>query len=152
MGPESEISGSLKNLKPEEKGLWAKFNRHIHVLVIPKFGGSTIDQKRSQCIEQQWQPHQNKYNSYSLTSFCCISVTLAPIEPNFRLNSTGGLFLTIISLNYTLLIIFTLIYANKPPFYSSISANAILMPYIRTELHKKIFHYNKSHQEQYVWQ
>ena len=37
-GPESEISGSLKNLKPEKIGLWAKFNRHIHVLVIPKFG------------------------------------------------------------------------------------------------------------------
>ena len=32
-GLESEISGSLKNLKPEKIGLWAKFNRHIHVLV-----------------------------------------------------------------------------------------------------------------------
>ena len=39
-GPESEISGSLKNLKPEKIGLRAKFNRHIHVLVIPKFGGA----------------------------------------------------------------------------------------------------------------
>ena len=35
-GPESEISGMLKNLKPEKIGLLAKFNRHIHVL-IPKF-------------------------------------------------------------------------------------------------------------------
>ena len=34
-GPETEISGSLKNLKPEKIGLWAKFNRRIHVLVIP---------------------------------------------------------------------------------------------------------------------
>ena len=42
-GPESEISGSLKNMKPEKIGLWAKFNRHIQVLVIPKFGGSTRD-------------------------------------------------------------------------------------------------------------
>ena len=40
LGPETEISGSLKNLKPEKIGLWAKFNRHIHVLVIPKFGGA----------------------------------------------------------------------------------------------------------------
>ena len=39
-GPEYEYSGSLKNLKPEKIGLWAKFNRHIHVLVIPKFGGA----------------------------------------------------------------------------------------------------------------
>ena len=37
-GPESEISCSLKNLKPEKIGLCAKFNRHIHVLVIPKLG------------------------------------------------------------------------------------------------------------------
>ena len=35
-GPESEISGSLKNLKPEKIGLRAKFNRHIHVLVIDR--------------------------------------------------------------------------------------------------------------------
>ena len=35
-GPESEISGSLKNLKPEKIGPWVKFNRHIHVLVISK--------------------------------------------------------------------------------------------------------------------
>ena len=34
----SQISGSLKNLKPEKIGLRAKFNRHIHVLVTPKFG------------------------------------------------------------------------------------------------------------------
>ena len=40
MGPESEISGSLKNLRPEKIGLLAKFNRHIHVLVIPEFGGA----------------------------------------------------------------------------------------------------------------
>ena len=40
MGVPSEISGSLKNLTPEKIGLWAKFNRHIHVLVIPKFGGA----------------------------------------------------------------------------------------------------------------
>ena len=39
-GPESQISGSLKNLKPEKIYLWAKFNRDIHVLVIPKFGGT----------------------------------------------------------------------------------------------------------------
>ena len=31
---------ALKNLKPEKIGLWAKFNRHIHVLVIPKFWGA----------------------------------------------------------------------------------------------------------------
>ena len=37
-GRESEILGSLKNLKPETIGLLTKFNRHIHVL-IPKFGG-----------------------------------------------------------------------------------------------------------------
>ena len=36
-GPESEISGSLKNLKQRTR---AKFNRHIHVLVIPKFRGA----------------------------------------------------------------------------------------------------------------
>ena len=32
---ESEISGSLKNLKPEKIGLWANFNRRIHVLILP---------------------------------------------------------------------------------------------------------------------
>ena len=52
----SEISGSLKNLKPEKIGLWSKFNQHIHVLVIPKI----LDLKKSQCIGQQWPPHQNK--------------------------------------------------------------------------------------------
>ena len=41
-GPDSEMSGSLKNLKPEKIGLRAKFNRHIHVLVIPKFGGAQL--------------------------------------------------------------------------------------------------------------
>ena len=35
MGPESEISRSKKNLKPENIGLQAKFNRRIHILVIP---------------------------------------------------------------------------------------------------------------------
>ena len=59
-GPESEISGSLKNLKPEKVGLWANFNLHIHVL-IPKIRGSTIDLKRLRCIVHQWPPHQNKY-------------------------------------------------------------------------------------------
>ena len=39
LGAESEISGSLKNLKPEKIGLSAKFNRYVHFLVIPKFGG-----------------------------------------------------------------------------------------------------------------
>jgi hypothetical protein len=39
-GPESEISGLLKNLKPEKIGLRAKFNWHIHILVIPKFRGA----------------------------------------------------------------------------------------------------------------
>ena len=34
MGPESEISGLLRNLKPEKIGLWAKCNRGIHILVI----------------------------------------------------------------------------------------------------------------------
>jgi hypothetical protein len=36
-GNESEISGSLKNLKPEKVGLLETFNRYIQVL-IPKFG------------------------------------------------------------------------------------------------------------------
>ena len=35
-----------------KKGLWGKFNRNIHVLIISKFRG---DLKRS-----QWPPHQNK--------------------------------------------------------------------------------------------
>ena len=42
--PVSEISGSLKNLKPEKIGLLAKFNRHIHVLVS-KFGEHNRSQK-----------------------------------------------------------------------------------------------------------
>ena len=37
LSPESEISGLLKNLKPEKIDFWAKFNRYTHVL-IPKFG------------------------------------------------------------------------------------------------------------------
>ena len=40
MGPESEISGSSKNIKPEKNSPLSKINRHIHVLVIPKFGGA----------------------------------------------------------------------------------------------------------------
>ena len=61
-GPESEISGSLKNFNPEKIGFWAKFNRHIHFL-IPKIRGSTIDLKRSPCIGQQWPPHKKKTNT-----------------------------------------------------------------------------------------
>ena len=38
-GTESEILGSLNNLKPEKIGLSAKCNRHFQVL-IPKFGGA----------------------------------------------------------------------------------------------------------------
>ena len=52
-GSESEISGSLKNLKPEKIGLWAKFNRHIHVLVIPE----------KVAVHWEWLPHQNKYKN-----------------------------------------------------------------------------------------
>ena len=47
MGPESEIQGSLKNLKLEKIGLWTKFNLHIHVRVIPKNSGNTIDIQKS---------------------------------------------------------------------------------------------------------
>ena len=36
--PESEISGSLKKLKPEKIGPWENFIRHIHVLVILQIG------------------------------------------------------------------------------------------------------------------
>ena len=46
----SENSGSLKNLKPEKIGLWAKFNRHIsrpdtYIL------GSTIDLNK---VAEHW--------------------------------------------------------------------------------------------------
>ena len=34
VGPESEISCSLKNIKPEKIGIWENFNRRIRVLVI----------------------------------------------------------------------------------------------------------------------
>ena len=57
------MSGSLKNLKPEKIGPWAKFNRHIHVL-IPKSGGA-------QCIVQQWPPYQNKYKYNIISFFTC---------------------------------------------------------------------------------
>ena len=40
VGPEPGISGSLKNLKPEKIVLRANFNRHFHILLIPKFGGT----------------------------------------------------------------------------------------------------------------
>ena len=45
--------------------LWAKFNRHIHVLVIFKFGGTQYILKRSQSIGQEWPPHQ--YNTIQRT-------------------------------------------------------------------------------------
>jgi hypothetical protein len=35
MGPESGISGLLKNLKPEKIGLSVKLNGHIHVPIKP---------------------------------------------------------------------------------------------------------------------
>jgi hypothetical protein len=38
--PSLRFQGSSKNLKPEKIGLIAKFNRRIHVLVIPKFEGA----------------------------------------------------------------------------------------------------------------
>ena len=38
------------NLKPEKIGLRAKFNRHIHVLVIPKFG----EHNRSEKVAVNW--------------------------------------------------------------------------------------------------
>ena len=41
----SPISGSLKKLKPENIGLLAKFNRHIHILVISQFGEHNRSQK-----------------------------------------------------------------------------------------------------------
>ena len=51
----------VKEARAWKIDLWAKFNRHIHVLVIPKFGGAQYILKRSQCIGQQWPPHQSKY-------------------------------------------------------------------------------------------
>ena len=60
-GSESEISGSLKNLKPEKIGLWAKFNRHIHVLVIPKFGGAQYILKCRSSLGSN--DHSIKYNT-----------------------------------------------------------------------------------------
>ena len=35
----------VKNFMPEKIGLWAKFNQHIHVLVIPKFAEHNRSQK-----------------------------------------------------------------------------------------------------------
>ena len=37
-GPESDISSSLKNFKPEKIDLCAKFNRHIHAVQIQTDG------------------------------------------------------------------------------------------------------------------
>ena len=62
-GSKSEISDLLKNLKPEKIGFWGKFNRHIHALIILKFGVAQQILKRSQCIRQQWPPHQYNRNS-----------------------------------------------------------------------------------------
>ena len=47
-----EISGSLKNLKPEKIGLLAKINRHIYVLVS-KFGEHNRSQKGHSALGQQ---------------------------------------------------------------------------------------------------
>ena len=63
-----KFSSEAYFLRPEKIGLWANFNRHIYVLVIHKFGGSTIDLKRSQYIRQQWPPYQNKCKQYYLWS------------------------------------------------------------------------------------
>ena len=59
---ESQILGSLKNLKPEKIGLWEKLIQHIHVL-IRKFGGAQYVFKKLLCIGEQWPPHQNKYKN-----------------------------------------------------------------------------------------
>ena len=59
-GPESEISGSLKNLKPEKIGLWAKFNRYIYVLVS-KFG---------------------EHNRYKMVAVHCAAMTTPLIQYN----------------------------------------------------------------------
>ena len=58
--PESEISSSLKNLKPEKIGLWAKFNRHIHVLVISKFGGAHNRSKKVAVLRAAMTTHSIK--------------------------------------------------------------------------------------------
>ena len=54
-GSESEISGSLKNRKPGKIGLWAKFNRYIHVLVS-KFGEHNRSQKGSTALGNNDHP------------------------------------------------------------------------------------------------
>ena len=40
--PGGTLSWGLKYLKPEKIGLWAKFNRHIHVLVLKFVGAQKI--------------------------------------------------------------------------------------------------------------
>ena len=69
-GPESEISGSLKNLKPEKICLWAKFNRHIHVLVTPKFRGAQLILERSQCIGRNDHPIKTDTNTIIIIYYC----------------------------------------------------------------------------------
>ena len=66
MGPESEISGLFKNLKPEKIDFWAKFNRHIHVLVIPKFGGAQYILKGRSALGNN--DHPIKTNTTYITS------------------------------------------------------------------------------------
>ena len=77
MGPESGISVSLKNLKPKKIGLWAKFNRHIHVLVIPKFGEHNRSQKGRSALGSNDHPintakfdrNNTLYSFQTLTTF-----------------------------------------------------------------------------------
>ena len=61
----------LNNLKTEKIGLWAKFNRHIHVLNT-YIRRSTIALKRSQCIGQQWPPLQYNTIQYNPESSSCV--------------------------------------------------------------------------------
>ena len=59
---------SLKNLKPEKIGLWAKFNRHIHVL-IAKFGERNRSYKGDSALGSNDHPIntiQYKYNNESI--------------------------------------------------------------------------------------
>ena len=60
-GPESEISGSLKNLKPEKIGLWAKFNRHIHVPV--HWAGMTTPSKQYNTIHNTISEYYRLWSS-----------------------------------------------------------------------------------------
>ena len=73
----TEISGSLKNLRPEKIGLWAIFNRHILVLVS-KFGEHNRSQEGPSALGSN--DHPINTIQYNTIQFVLGRISMVPCD------------------------------------------------------------------------